>query len=187
METETTEGVTIYGQSMGQQTETKIPLMTEIVPNLWVGGAAGSVLPENFRHVVSLIGGIGYEVKHPIHSVVITHWNDDLEQDLSQVDALALWVNSCFPTGPVLVHCGAGLNRSSLVAARALMFTGMPSGNAIALLRAKRSEYCLTNPHFEKWLRQQDTMSLSSPGRPGTVLQRQAHDRVMVLVKSDNS
>lgn len=148
--------VTIYGMSMGKQTETKIPLMTEIIPDLWVGGACGSVLPEDIKHVVSLIGGIGYEVKHPIFSTLITHWNDDMNQDMSQAEAMARWVNSCFATGPVLVHCGAGLNRSSVIAARALTLTGMPAEDAITLFRERRSEYCLTNPHFEKWLREQD-------------------------------
>jgi protein-tyrosine phosphatase len=148
--------VTIFGSSMGKTTETKIPLMTEVIPGLWVGGACGSLLPEEIRHVVSLIGGIGYEVKHPLHSVLIAHWNDDAEQDLGQVGPMAQWVNSCFPTGPVLVHCGAGLNRSSVVAARAMMLTGMSADDAISLLRSRRSEYCLANPHFEKWLRRQD-------------------------------
>jgi protein-tyrosine phosphatase len=52
------------------------------------------------------------------------------------------------------VHCQAGLNRSSLVIARALILSGMPSVAAIALIREKRSPACLSNPSFERWLRQ---------------------------------
>lgn len=143
--------VTIYENSMGRQLETKIPVMTEIVPDLWMGGACGSVLPEEIRHIVSMIGGIGYEVTHPLHSVLIVHWTDDLLQPLDQLDVLAQWVNSC--AGPVLVHCGAGLNRAGVVVARALILGGMSADEAISLIREKRSEHCLTNPHFEKYLR----------------------------------
>jgi protein-tyrosine phosphatase len=65
-----------------------------------------------------------------------------------------MWVNACRAAGPTLVHCQAGLNRSSLVIARALILSGMPSVAAIALIREKRSPACLSNPSFERWLRQ---------------------------------
>jgi len=63
-------------------------------------------------------------------------------------------VNACREDGPTLVHCQAGLNRSSLVAARALVLGGMTADDAIALIREKRSPACLCNPAFERWLRQ---------------------------------
>ena len=53
---------------------------------------------------------------------------------------------------PVLVHCQAGLNRSSLVAARALMFEGRPAVDAIAVVRKRRSPACLCNQAFEEYL-----------------------------------
>lgn len=143
-------GVVIQGMSMGQLIETRIPLMTEVAPLLWVGGAAGTVLPEKIQHVVSMIGQVGYEVRHPLRSVLVVHWEDDLNQPLSQADMIADWVNSC--EGDVLVHCGAGLNRSSVIAAKAMVKRGMTAHDAISQIRQKRSEYCLTNPHFEKWL-----------------------------------
>lgn len=53
----------------------------------------------------------------------------------------------------VLVHCQAGLNRSSLVIAHYLMrHEGLSAEEAITLVR-KRSEACLCNPDFEAWLR----------------------------------
>ena len=53
----------------------------------------------------------------------------------------------------VLVHCQAGLNRSSLVVADYLMrHEGMTADQAIATVR-RRSPACLCNPDFESWLR----------------------------------
>jgi hypothetical protein len=61
-------------------------------------------------------------------------------------------------TGPCLVHCQAGLNRSSLVVARVLMLEGATADEAIGLLREKRSPACLCNPAFEEWLRARDSV-----------------------------
>jgi protein-tyrosine phosphatase len=52
----------------------------------------------------------------------------------------------------VLVHCYAGLNRSGVVSARALMFMGVPVPEAIARVRAARGEDALFNGHFVAWL-----------------------------------
>jgi protein-tyrosine phosphatase len=60
------------------------------------------------------------------------------------------------------VHCQAGLNRSSLVVGRALMLGGMTADDAIVLIRRKRSPACLSNPSFERWLRQ------AHPKRPSS-------------------
>jgi len=52
----------------------------------------------------------------------------------------------------VLVHCAAGLNRSGIVSARALMYTGYSVTEAIAKVRAARGSYALCNTAFVKWL-----------------------------------
>lgn len=52
----------------------------------------------------------------------------------------------------VLVHCLAGLNRSGVVSARALMFMGVPVSAAINAVRAARGPYALLNTHFVDWL-----------------------------------
>ena len=78
---------------------------------------------------------------------------DSEDQALEQVEAIARWVNACRETGPVLVHCQAGLNRSSLVVARALMLAGKSAEDAISTLREKRSPACLCNHAFEEYLR----------------------------------
>lgn len=79
-----------------------------------------------------------------------------------QVDELAELVNKHRKDGKnVLVHCQAGLNRSSLVACRALMIDGMTAEEAIKTVREKRSPACLCNKSFEKHL-----LNLSAPTPP---------------------
>lgn len=54
--------------------------------------------------------------------------------------------------GRILIRCQAGVNRSGLVMALTLMRAGYPAGEAIALIRARRSPAVLSNRHFTKWL-----------------------------------
>lgn len=54
----------------------------------------------------------------------------------------------------VLVHCQAGLNRSSLVVARVLMDKyGMEPDEAIDHIRSNRSPLCLCNDTFRQYLK----------------------------------
>ena len=53
----------------------------------------------------------------------------------------------------VLVHCDAGLNRTGVVVARALMELGEPVETAIAAVRASRGQWALSNAWFVDWLR----------------------------------
>jgi dual specificity protein phosphatase-like protein len=126
-----------------------LPLMTEVSPGLWVGGANGSELPPGILHLVSLVGLGGWT--GPVQSILAVSMEDNDTQSLDGVDAIAAWVNS--RKEPVLVHCGFGLNRSALIAARVLMLRGHDADEAIGLIREKRSKYCLCNAYFERWLR----------------------------------
>jgi protein-tyrosine phosphatase len=75
---------------------------------------------------------------------------DSKDQGFDQVNALAQWVNICRETAPVLVHCQAGLNRSSLVAARAIhLHSQAPGAEVVRHLRERRSPAALCNPAFE--------------------------------------
>jgi hypothetical protein len=131
-----------------------VPFVSEIVADLWQGGCeAGLVLPAFVKHLVSLYPWESYIVGHPISSLLLVTMYDSEDQEFKQVDAIAHWVNVCRADGPTLVHCQAGLNRSALVVARALILEGMPSTEAIRLVREKRSPVCLCNPSFERWLR----------------------------------
>lgn len=130
-----------------------VPYISEIVPGLWLGGCEdGPVLPGFIKHLVSLYPWESYTVNHELDSALEVRMYDSLDQTFHQVDGISQWVNECRPSGPVLVHCQAGLNRSSLVVTRALVLDGMPVLEAIALVRQKRSPVCLCNPSFEQWL-----------------------------------
>jgi protein-tyrosine phosphatase len=131
-----------------------VPFISQIGYNLWQGGCEnGLVLPTFIKHLVSLYPWEHYTIKHELSSAMSVTMYDSLEQNTEEVDAIATWVNVCRKTAPVLVHCQAGLNRSSLVAARALMLSGKSADEAIKILREKRSPACLCNPAFEQYLR----------------------------------
>lgn len=139
-----------------------VPFMTRVDGNLWQGGCQdGLVLPANINHVISLYPWEQYVVPAPIRSELRVRMYDSSDMpDPEQIRDIAAWVNSCRRTGETLVHCQAGLNRSALIVAYALMLEGMTADEAIALLRAKRSPAVLCNATFEAWLRNQDVHGL---------------------------
>ncbi len=131
-----------------------VPFISKIGYNLWQGGCeTGLMLPKFITHVVSLYPWERYKVQHYLDSFFEVRMYDSEDQAFEQLEQIARWVNTCRETGPVLVHCQAGLNRSSLVAARALMLSGKTADEAITLLRTQRSPACLCNPAFEEYLR----------------------------------
>lgn len=142
------EGVAVHGN-----TPFSVPFVSQIDDTLWTGGCTdGLVLPEEIAHLVSLYPWEAYTVQHEIRSVLSVRMYDSLDQALDQVVHIAGWVNACRADGPTLVHCQAGLNRSGLVAATALILAGAAPADAIALLRERRSPAVLCNTSFEQWL-----------------------------------
>jgi protein-tyrosine phosphatase len=152
-------GVTVHGAMAFD-----VPYISEIAPKLWQGGCQqGLILPRSIQHLVSLYPWEGYRVAHELDSVLLVRMYDSEDQTFEQIEEIARWVNLCRTSGPVLVHCQAGLNRSSLVAARALMLEGMTAEDAIRTVREKRSPACLCNRAFEDYLH---TCVDAGPGRP---------------------
>ena len=131
-----------------------VPFMSELDARLWQGGCQnGLILPKFIDVVVSLYPWEKYTIYHDAERIEVTMY-DSIDQTFEQVDDIARMVNRYRDDGKnVLVHCQAGLNRSSLVAARALMLDGKSADTAINLIREKRSEACLCNPAFEAYLR----------------------------------
>ena len=130
----------------------KVTLFSHIVGNLWTGGCPVSEAPKEFKFIVSLYPwGIYNSHDHQVYTETAL-FDSEEGVDEERVYLLAQYVNECLKLGPTLVHCQAGLNRSALVAATALIMGGMKPVDAIALLREKRCDAVLCNPAFEKWL-----------------------------------
>jgi len=158
-------GTTVHGDM-----DFDAPYMNEVAANLWQGGCAeGLVLPTFIDHVLSLYPWEAYVVKHHLTCFREVRMYDDANQALdATVPELAAWVNRCRQTGPTLVHCQAGLNRSGVVVAYALMLDGLSADEAIERIRERRSPAALCNPHFERWLRRSQPAVES--GRGGVVI-----------------
>ena len=135
-----------------------VPIISHIQGNLWQGGCeTGLVLPENIKRVLSLYRWEKYIVNHELERFVEIEMYDSTEQGFDQVESLANMVAVWMYEAPTLVHCQAGLNRSSLVATRALMiYNDWDADTAIKTIRESRSPACLCNPSFEEHLRSLD-------------------------------
>lgn len=129
-----------------------VPYMTEVGENLWIGGCEdGLILPEIIKNVVSLYPWEAYTVEHDMSSYMTVTMYDSTHEEvnLSKIVRMAMWVNECRKEAPTLVHCQAGLNRSGLVTAAAIMLQdGVSAQEAIDTIRTKRSNACLCNPTF---------------------------------------
>lgn len=148
------EGYARAAIERGQDGHFSCPLISEVLPNLWVGGCKDGVkLPDDFDLVVSLYKWEKYELGPDTERVEIEMYDAGNLPDPKQLNDIADLVNLMREyDNKVLVHCQAGLNRSNLVTALALIKSGYSPEDAIALLRAKRSPMVLCNEAFESWL-----------------------------------
>lgn len=138
---------------------------SEILPGLWQGGT------ENDEVIGCHVPRSHYRAQQPF-DVVITLYADALPAAwgveevrfgfpdaaltpafVDRVLALADHAHRRWTEGArVLIRCQAGVNRSGLVMALALMRTGLAPHEAIALIRARRSPAVLSNRDFVRWL-----------------------------------
>ena len=130
------------------------PVLSEIIPGLWVGGAPEPLLPEGFDFVLNLFAPFAHYACPDSTEVWDVRGIDDNEEpDGALLIELAVTLNERLDRGQrCLVHCQAGLNRSATVAALALMLRGMSAPDAIRLLRERRDPHVLCNPHLESFL-----------------------------------
>lgn len=145
-------GIALHGN-----TPFDVPFISQITDTLYVGGCeSGLKLPNFIKHVVSLYKWEQYHYHDNLDSVLtVTMYDSNEGPDAAQIRCIAEWVNHCQTTGPTLLHCQAGLNRSNLVAAASLMLEGLSAGEAISLLRERRSPAVLCNQTFNTWLREE--------------------------------
>lgn len=130
----------------------RVTLLSHITGNLWTGGCPQHGAPKEFHFIVNLYP---WEV-YPIHDhqvvTVARLYDHGTIPEPRILHTLASCVTQYMRSGPTLVHCQAGLNRSNLVAALALVHGGMEPAKAIALIREKRCDAALCNKTFEQWL-----------------------------------
>lgn len=133
-------------------------LITEIEEGLYLGGCKRRVnLPAEIEYVVSLYPWEAYTLHDGVKGV-FSLWMYDAELTADAIGKFELAADVArefWQRGPTLIHCQAGLNRSSLVTALVLA-RGMTRQEALALIREKRSPACLCNPYFEQWLLAQE-------------------------------
>lgn len=146
-------GTVTHAIGTGIDPNLDVPLISHVEGGLWQGGCRQGVrLPDEFDFVLSLYPWEEYELGPNTDRLEVRLY-DALDQELHQVDDLALQVNRLLEDGEnVLVHCQAGLNRSGLVAARVLTLRGYTGVEAISLLRAQRSPLVLCNKTFENYI-----------------------------------
>ena len=142
------------------------PLISQILPTLWQGGTDDEFTtyrgnkrlpaigdPRPFDSVVSLcaytlpVGWLVKELRYAFADGVI----DSAQYE--EIEQVADWAYAEFKAGKkLLIRCQAGFNRSSLVTSLVLMRDGRSADEVIALIRKKRSEYCLGNEQFVKYI-----------------------------------
>src|SRR5262249_25598139 len=136
----------------------------EIRPHLWMGGhywrdprgeLQYAVVENQFDLVVSLYVRDGHGPGPGVEHRVLEIPDGPLTSDqIYEVGRLAEFVaDAVRAERTTLVRCHAGLNRSGLVTAQSLVHLGLVVGDAIELLRRRRSPFALHNEEFEAYLR----------------------------------
>ncbi len=122
---------------------------TEVMRGLWIGSQpTGPQDTAPFDAVVNLSGGFCDESKPYILWPILDGPIPDLAILHGITSAIAAWVRV---EKRVLVHCGAGINRSAFVVGFALTQLGHTGADAIALIRKVRPQ-ALSNAAFYQWL-----------------------------------
>lgn len=126
--------------------------ITHVKDNLWHGGFIENLdLNGHFDTIVSMYPWERYDFKGETYAFEMYDGFEVDEKTLN--DAVEVAATELDNGKRVLVHCQAGLNRSSLVVVRLLMREGMSADDAIKMLREKRSPQVLCNLTFERYLR----------------------------------
>lgn len=134
------------------------------MPGLWMGGhywtdPAGELRPvvvgSEFDLVISLWTRSGHGPDPGVEHLVGEMPDGPLTAaEVRRVQELARSAVSALHRGlGVLVRCHSGYNRSGLVVAQVLVERGLPAGEAVALVRRRRSPRALDNDAFTSYLR----------------------------------
>ena len=141
-------------EAMAEVQGSQVFTCDEVVAGLFQGDfPEGDIDWSLFDDVVTMTAGLPSARMGPgglwLH---IPIWDGEMENPSRVRDAARTVADRVIAGRRVLVHCWAGLNRSGVVSARALMFMGVPVSGAIAAVRAARGTNALFNTHFVAWL-----------------------------------
>lgn len=152
-----------------------LPVRTEILPNLWMGGTdyydriefgtdKHFITPEDFDAVYTF-----YASSNPVDWFVEEYRFAFLDSEREPLETSKLrravelsyedWKNG----KRVLIRCQAGLNRSGIITALVLMRAGFTAQDAIDRIRNVRDQQCLYNKHFVQFLHSQDPQAWIDP------------------------
>lgn len=123
--------------------------------HLWQGGCIdGLTLVGRFDFIMSMYPHEKYKIDVRTDRMEVRMHDNDGEIDRDLVFELAAHVWFRLERGnKVLVHCQAGLNRSSLIVATVLVrHAGLSPAEAIETIRAQRCDACLCNASFEEFV-----------------------------------
>lgn len=148
----------ITGIAFQGDTPFEMPVITHVEGNLYQGGYVDSErgspdLGDTFQSILSLYPWKRYKFAAKTEYKELELFDSHDSLPVKKIFEAARWVNEQKKKGKVLVHCQAGLNRSSLILAVALILEGKTPDEAIYILRDKRSPAVLCNPSFENFLR----------------------------------
>lgn len=127
----------------------------EVAKNLWLGSNLYDTT--GFKYIVCVTDDPPkYRERYGQLTVRMPFEDDDHLPDLVMLHDLVENVVKYSQRGPTLVHCTAGLNRSSMVVALVLIKSGMSPQAAIDHLRSVRSPMVLFNKTFYDYLLSQE-------------------------------
>lgn len=132
-----------------------LPEASEIFPRLWVG-----MRPETYVGYDLVVSCETHLARRPMEGYVglTLHLpmvdEDDFGLDMFSINRAAdLVIDALNNEGKVLIHCTGGLNRSGVVAARAIeRYVPCSPREAVDVLRRMRDEFMLCNRAFERWV-----------------------------------
>jgi len=157
------EGYARAAVEAGEDGRFDVPLISHIEGNLWTGGCIdGAVLSDDFRNVISLYPWERFQLGPRTRRIEVRLYDAAEMPDPDVLEDLADRAVSLLDEGKLLIHCQAGLNRSSLLAALVLRRLGHTSAEAIALLRERRCPVVLCNQTFERYLLELDEQPQAS-------------------------
>jgi protein-tyrosine phosphatase len=145
----------------------RIPLWSEILPNLWQGGTSDNdkvgdrsiklhipdITAKDFDSVYTF-----YAFANPVDWLVEEYRfgyydSPDTDFPIGKFKKIVEMAHRDWQEGKrVLIRCQAGLNRSGIITALVLIREGYSAREAIDLMRAKRHSLVLFNEDFEDWL-----------------------------------